>query len=284
MAHSTQPIPFLLYHSISDSATPGFRPWAVAPARFDEHIAFLRESGYTPLTVTETIRVFDGAAPLPEKPVVVTFDDGFADFADHAVPVLMRYAFKATLYICTGHVGGTSRWLADQGEGNRRMLSWEQVEALPDAGVECGAHTVTHPQLDTLRLDAARQEIQRSRCTLEDRLGRRVESFAYPHGYHGPRVRALVPAAGYTSACAVKHAMSSSGDDRFALARIIVHADTDVARLSRLLAGEGLRQTRSRERLATVGWRVARRSLTEGKSVVRRSKRRPEPQAMSHQQ
>lgn len=263
-------IPILLYHSISDRASPAFRQWAVAPSRFGEHIAYLTEAGYTALTLGELVQGLDMPSKLPAKPVVVTFDDGFADFASEAVPVLQRYRCSATLYICTGYVGQTSRWLLAEGEGNRPMMSWDEISTLPAAGIECGAHTQTHPQLDTLRLGAAREEIVRSKATLEDRLGRPVESFAYPHGYHGPRVRELVRQAGYTSACAVKHAMSSTGDDRFALARIIVGADVDTAGLSRLLAGEGLRALGSGERLTTVGWRVYRRTraaLAARKSV-----------------
>jgi peptidoglycan/xylan/chitin deacetylase (PgdA/CDA1 family) len=253
-------IPILLYHSISNEASSSFNPWTVSPSRFDEHVKFLREEGYTSLTVTELVNRLDDVARLPEKPVVVTFDDGFADFAESAIPVLTRYSFSSTLYVVTGYVGATSAWLRSQGEGNRPMLTWEQIKELPAAGVECGAHTHSHLQLDTLRDSDANDQIVWSRRELENRLGRSVDSFAYPHGYHRRVNRSQVQEAGYTSACAVKHAMSSLSDDHFALARIIVTSDTTVQRLAQYLEGVGLRKIARRERFATVGWRVYRRA------------------------
>jgi peptidoglycan/xylan/chitin deacetylase (PgdA/CDA1 family) len=127
--------------------------------------------------------------------------------------------------------------------------------------VECGAHSHSHPQLDTLSPVAARDEIVRSKTILENHLGRQVSTFSYPYGYYSSTVRQIVQQAGYSSACAVKHAMSAITDDRFALARIIVEADTDVESLGRLLAGEGLRVAPIRERVQTKGWRLVRRSI-----------------------
>jgi peptidoglycan/xylan/chitin deacetylase (PgdA/CDA1 family) len=255
-------IPILLYHSISSEASSSFYPWTVSPGRFDEHVRFLREEGYTPLTVTELVDRLGEVARLPEKPVIVTFDDGFADFAENAVPVLTRYDFSSTLYIVTGYVGGTSSWLRNEGEGDRPMLTWQQINELPAAGVECGAHSHSHLQLDSLRTSDANDQIVWSRRELENRLGRAVDSFSYPHGYHRRVNRSQVQEAGYTSACAVKHAMSSLSDDRFALARIIVASDTTVQRLAEYLDGVGLRRIARRERPATVGWRMYRRART----------------------
>ncbi len=162
----------------------------------------------------------------PEQTVVITFDDGFADFAEHALPVLTGYELTSTMYVVTGCVGSTSTWLESVGEGDRPMLGWSDIESLAKAGVEIGAHTHSHPQLDIINRDTAWEEIRRSRGVLQDRLGHEIPSFAYPFGFHGPRIRALVERAGFTSACAVKDALSGPGDDPLAIARVIVPGDT----------------------------------------------------------
>lgn len=256
------PVPILLYHSISPDASPSYRTFALPPDRFAEHLAYLSEHGYRPITVSQLVQAIGrGTSHLPERSVVITFDDGLADFYTGALPLLQRYGFLATLYVTAGLVGGTARWLEPEGEGDRPMLSWSQLVEIRESGIECGAHSLTHPQLDTLPEAAARAEIVGSRVLLEEGLGGPVTSFAYPHGYYSPVVRRIVQEAGYTSACGVKHAMSGTMDDRFALARIVITAQTGVSELGELLAGRGLALPPHREKVRTKGWRFVRRSL-----------------------
>ncbi len=254
-------VPILLYHSISRDATPQFAKWTVHPEVFAAHIAYLHDHCYTPITVTQLATAMtDSSVRIPDWPVVLTFDDGFADFYTGALPLLKSYGFATTLYITTGFIGDTSRWLYREGEGERPMLTWSQIAEISTSGVECGAHSHSHPQLDTLPPSVARDEIIRSKTILEHHLGRQVSTFAYPHGYYGSVVRRLVQQAGFSSACAGKNAMSATTDDRFALARITVTADTDVEGFGRLLAGRGLRIAPTRERVRTKGWRLVRQS------------------------
>lgn len=255
------PVPILLYHSIAEDATPQYQRWAVCPEMFAAQMAYLQEYQYTPLNVTQFVRAISaGGVHLPPRPVVITFDDGLADFFTGAFPILQQYDFTATLYLTTGFIGRTGRWLRPEGEGDRPMLTWAQVAEISAGGIECGAHSLSHPQLDTLPRAAAAEEIRRSKAGLEQRLGRPVLTFAYPHGYYDSTIRRMVQEAGYTSACAVKHALSASTDDRFALARLMVTAGTDRAGFSDLLAGRGLPVAPARERLRTKGWRLARRT------------------------
>ncbi len=253
-------IPILLYHSIAQNSAPEFSRWIVHPDSFAQQMAFLQEQAYTPLTVTQFVTAINDKKSLPERPVIVTFDDGFADFYTGALPILKQFGFPATLYITTGFIGETSRWLIEQGEGLRPMLTWQEIAEISANGIECGAHTHTHPQLDLLSRFQVHDQIFRSKRLLESHLGQKIHSFAYPHGYYRTEVRKIVQFAGFSSACAVKHAMSAVDDDQFALARIIIERDTDLAAFSRLLAGEGLRVAPIRERIRTKLWRLVRNS------------------------
>ncbi|TMC19922.1 MAG: hypothetical protein E6J34_14300, partial [Chloroflexi bacterium] len=143
MHEELKKIPILMYHSISDPKRAGrqFRPFTVSPALFAEHMKYLYEHGYTSLTVTQLITLLSGERRrLPERPVVVTFDDGFADFFTDALPVLKRYNFVATVYIPTAFVGRTSTWLWREKEAIRPILTWGQISEMSTQGIECGGH------------------------------------------------------------------------------------------------------------------------------------------------
>ena len=255
----TVSVPILLYHSVARTSAPRFKKWTVHPETFAAHMRYLDDQHYTPLTVTHWMRLMDQHGRLPERPIVISFDDGYADFLVNAMPVLQQYGFEATLYVVTKYVGQRSVWLQGQGAGDRSLLTWAQLDEVSAAGIECGAHSHTHVQLDAVPLPEAREEIVRSKRELEQHLDRPVETFAYPHGYHNARVRELVQEADFTSACAVKHALSTVDDDRFALSRIIIAADTSADRFADLLAGRNLRVAPTEEQVWTKGWRVIRR-------------------------
>lgn len=258
-------IPILMYHSISEYTTPKFRQFVVPPHLFSEHMAYLYQNMYTPITVTQFISARirnDGI--LSGKPVIITFDDGFEDFYINALPVLVQYNFVATLYIATGFANGTSSWLEREGEARRPMLTWQQLCEINALGIECGAHSHSHAQLDVLPAIMAKKEIEQSKNIIEDHLGREVTSFAYPYGYQTALLRQLVQDAGCTSACAVKHTMSSENDNPFALARLIVSAGTHINAFGALLTGcnssPGSAIHNMYARVRTPVWQLTRRS------------------------
>lgn len=230
-------VPILMYHSVSIAAGPRFAPFAVTPDEFESQMSYLGTNGYTALTVNELARAYAGFAPLPPKPVVLTFDDGFCDFLFNAMPSLLRHSLRATLYFVSGCVGGTSSWLASIGEGARPLLDWSQIAQVAQTGiVEIGAHTVTHRPLDALSREAALEEIESCRRVIESRLGRAVGTFAYPFGFETAQLRQMVREAGYSAACAVRYATSTAQNDRFALPRHIVRRGTDLAAFERILS------------------------------------------------
>ena len=252
-------LPILMYHSISPAAAPGFTRYAMHPTDFANHMAFLAGAGYQAITVTEAMAARDRRQPLPERSVVLTFDDGFADFHTTAMPILQEHRLRATLYVTTGYVGRTGRWLADCDEQDRKMIGWSQLREAAEEGVEVGAHSHTHPQLD--RLDATRlaDEIRHPKALLEDQLGLAVNSFAYPFGYWDKATRRAVAAAGYDSACGVDDLPATSGGNRLALPRITVSAGTSVEQLQQLLLLRPSRGTVAAVPVKRVLWRAARR-------------------------
>lgn len=254
-----------MYHSVSDQATKKYRPFAVPSALFTQQMEYLRQQAYTPITVTHLINIRDGKAAWPEKPVLLTFDDGMQDFYTGAFPILQQYRFPATLYIVAGHMNGTSRWLQHEGEANRPMLTWKQLAEIDAGGIECGGHTLSHPQLDMIPLPRAREEITRCKQILEEHLGHEVQSFAYPYGYLTVAVKQTVQAAGYTSACAVKHGMSTETTDCFALSRLMVGPETHIQALEALLTrGHTSALTSVYKRVRTPVWRVIRQARSLG--------------------
>jgi peptidoglycan/xylan/chitin deacetylase (PgdA/CDA1 family) len=258
----TSPIPILLYHGVAPEGPEALAPFVLHPARFAEHMAVLADRGTTTLTVSALVDLLDrGEVPAPGT-ALVTFDDGLADFGEHAWPVLERFGIASTLYVVTGCVGGPAEWLRPFGDPVPDMLSWDQVLDLDGAGCEIGAHSRTHRELDTLAPPDLGDEVRTSRTVLSSRLGHPVRSFAYPHGYHGPTVVSAVQAAGYDSACAVRNLLSSTTDNRFALARYTVTADLSTDDLVRVLDGDLVGVAPRREQVRTRAWRTYRRAKT----------------------
>lgn len=251
-------IPVLLYHSVAPRAGRGFARWTITPERFDAHMRRIADAGYLALTVSEVAdRLRGGRAAQRERAVAITFDDGLEDFYSEAWPILRAHDLTATVFVTAGHVGGRAAWLGRRGAGERAMMSWAQVAEVAAAGIECGAHSLTHPQLDTLPPARAGAEIAGSRAELALTVGP-VGAFAYPYGYHVRRVRAQVRAAGYACACACGDALASPGDDVYAIPRITVPGDWDAGTLDHRIAAA--RPAASRRVVRRAVWRAARRA------------------------
>lgn len=249
-------VPVLVYHSVGPDPVDGIRRWNVSGARFREHLDLLVAEGYTTLTVADYARRLRDGAALPIRCALVTFDDGFADLVDHAVPELLATGVVATVYVSTAYVGGASRWL---GPGNAQaMATWKQVAHLDAVGIEVGAHAHHHVALDEIGIGRARAEIVRSRDELRAHLDREIATFAYPFGYHDRHLKQVVESADFLGACAVKNTLSGPGDDRFAISRILVEDNPSAEELHRLLRGAA--RPRSTEAVSTRAWRTVRRA------------------------
>ena len=145
------------------------------------------------------------AAGAGQTGFCVTFDDGFRNASDHALPVLRARGLRAIMFLVADRLGGTDEWDRAIGEPSLPLMDDAEVRDWLAAGQDIGAHTLTHPRLTQLPPERMRAEIFDSRRKLEDRFGVPVRHFCYPYGDQDERVRALVAEAGYEAACTVDH-------------------------------------------------------------------------------
>lgn len=246
-------VPVLMYHEIADASETGSR-LAVSPAAFAAQLGYLRSAGFTAITAGElSARLAADAGKLPDRPIVLTFDDGYRDFHSRAMPLLAEHGFTATLFVTTGWIQDADMRLAAPG----RMLSGGQITEAAAAGVEIGAHTRRHPQLDRLPRKLVREELYTSKAWLEDKLAVPVPGLAYPFGYSNASVREVAREAGYGYAYAVSNRAASPASDPFALPRLTVRRATALPAFRRLVAGHTT-MTLLEDRALTKGWAVVR--------------------------
>ncbi len=228
-------IPILMYHSISEPNWPGAHPYyqtATAPAVFARHMQFLHENGYRPIALPDALGRLEtpgrSAEKPPQKPVVITFDDGFEDFYTQAFPVLSQYGFGATMFLPSDYIGHEPRRF-----NGRACLSWPQVRALSRAGVQFGGHTATHPQLGALDDATIRRELCSSKARIEEELGSSVQSFAYPYAFPDAdphfkkRLRTLLAETDYDHGVTTVIGTAGHAEDRYFLRRLPINSWDD---------------------------------------------------------
>lgn len=249
-------LPALMYHSVSSVAGP-LRDLAVPPRRLTEQLTALTGAGYRLVGLTEALDLLDRGSTDPL--VAVTFDDGYRNFLTAAVPALDAAGARATLYASVGHLGEHADWLGRWSPDFGTLLTWRELEEVADAGVEIGNHSLVHHPLDVLPARQLREEVVRSKEELEQRLGRRVRGFAYPHGYNGAKVRDAVLAAGHDNATEVGRRLHTPGERRFAVPRLQPTPDMTGDDLVAAVAGGGSMLVPRLKQLAQPGWRAVRR-------------------------
>ncbi|WP_330177907.1 polysaccharide deacetylase family protein [Streptomyces sp. NBC_01498] len=243
-----------MYHAVGHRPAPAVRALSVSPDAFAEQMALLGERGFTPLTTARLAAGWRGGGPLPARPVLITFDDGYEGVHRYALPVLARHGFAATLFVATGWLRGPY----DRGGALDTMLDWDQVRQLAYAGVEIGGHSHTHPQLDQLGDSRLRHEAARCREIVADELGGAPASFAYPYGYSTRRVRRAVREAGFAQSLAVGNALARRSQGPYALERVTVRRSTGIGEFGRLMEGRALGRIFAADRALTKAYAVVR--------------------------
>jgi glycosyltransferase involved in cell wall biosynthesis/peptidoglycan/xylan/chitin deacetylase (PgdA/CDA1 family) len=193
----------LLYHAVGRPGEAASR-YVVPARRFRRQLAWLRLRRHPLLGLDDYVRHRESNRLPPPRSVVLTFDDGYTDTHEVAMPMIRRRGGSATVFLVSGAMGDANRWTASGPLADRPLLSWEAARELLADGMAVGAHTVTHPQLTDLDDDRARHEVDECRAQLETQLGVPIPHFAYPYGKTSPGVEALVQRAGYASAGGVE--------------------------------------------------------------------------------
>jgi peptidoglycan/xylan/chitin deacetylase (PgdA/CDA1 family) len=171
-----------MYHHVGPARSGTIPELTISPEQFERQVRWLARQGYIGVRSSDWVRWRREGADLPEKSVLITFDDGYADLTEYALPVLCRFGFSAVVFIVTGLVGGTNLWDEAQGFGTHRLMTAEQIRKWAARGIEFGAHSRTHADLTTLPPVELVEEVVGSASELAQLVGTRVWSFAYPYG------------------------------------------------------------------------------------------------------
>lgn len=230
-------ISILMYHQVG--RFPPMRTHRASYCDVDRFAAQMRALArlrVPVLSMSEAARALSGAAPMPRRAVVLTFDDGAQNFRDYALPVLERHGFPAIVYAIAGMVGGRAAWLAASGHPEAPLMGWDELADIRARGVEIGSHALTHRHLAQLTPDEQARELTESRQILQDRLGAPVDHVCYPYGSHDQATLRAAEAAGYVTGVTCQRGAATPGFDLLALPRkAISQGDTTAGFLWKLL-------------------------------------------------
>jgi len=215
------PIPILMYHQIDappPSGTP-LRGLVVSPASFARQMWLLQLMGYRGLSMRDLEPYLNGVKQ--GKVVGITFDDGYQNNLQKALPVLKRHNFTATIYVVSSLMGGTNSW--DKGlVAQKPLMSTSDLHQWLAEGMEVGSHTRHHADLTAIDKAQALDEIAGSKAELESALNYEVRHFCYPYGRYQPEHCALVREAGYVKATTTRRGRTHPGDNPMQLRRVLV--------------------------------------------------------------
>lgn len=220
----------LMYHKV-DRIPPGAKHVGnyVLPEAFESQLAALKRWSYQSIDFDAWLAFRNRSGTLPERPLIITFDDGYRSTYDNAWPILRRAGFSATVFLVSDLIGQTNAW--DAGEIQEPLLNDSEIREMHNGGITFGSHTKSHPAMTKISTTQAGLELNESRRSLEKLLGSPVKHFCYPYAKQNPEVRALVRAAGYKSAVIGRGGLNRSWTDPYMLRRIKVDTRTTIPRL-----------------------------------------------------
>ncbi|MBM3188705.1 MAG: polysaccharide deacetylase family protein [Chloroflexi bacterium] len=221
-------VPILMYHYISAPPADADKirlDLSVPPDRLEEHLQYLRGAGYTGITLHDLALALQTGHPLPDRPIVLTFDDGHRDHYTHALPLLQRHGFVATFFLITAYID----------EERPEYLTWDQVIAMHEAGMEIESHCYTHVDLRDRDVDYLVWQMLGSKEAIEARTGRPVRFFCYPAGKYDELAMRVLHSANYWGAVTVNPGAEHRSDAMFELQRVRIHGDYSAQDLAAVL-------------------------------------------------
>jgi peptidoglycan/xylan/chitin deacetylase (PgdA/CDA1 family) len=226
-------LPILMYHYLSEPPVGSDRyrlDLSVAPDLFEQHLAYLQAEGYEPVSLYDLLYHLALGWALPEKPVIITFDDGYRDNYENAFPLLRRYGFIATFFVVTE--------LASL-QDNASYMTWDQLREMAAAGMDVECHARLHEDLTQNDGDRLVWQVLGCREQMEAELGRRPRFIAYPGGRYDDRVIALFASDHFWGGITTQQGIEHDSDGLFEIKRLRVRGTTSVAELAELLAWQG---------------------------------------------
>ena len=213
-------VPILMYHRIA--AVPGDRN-ALPPEKFAAQLAYLAKNGFTTITPNMLHAAYAHGAKLPPKPVLLTFDDGYADNYSAALPLLQRYAMTAVVFPIANWIGRENKW-EDFHKAPTRTMTWQELADWQTAGMQIEGHTLDHPFLTNCPPERLESELVKSRTLLEAQLPTKINFLCYPYGFFDEKTVLAAKAAGYLGAFAIFDHVNLWQPDLYALPRIPIPA------------------------------------------------------------
>ncbi|AGK95298.1 polysaccharide deacetylase family protein [Clostridium pasteurianum] len=216
LIHNDKQIPVLMYHSIADNSMvtdTASKSIILPPEAFKQQMQYLKDNGYTTLTLDELYNFLKNGKPVPEKSVVLTFDDAYEDNYTNAYPILKEFGFRATIFVITG---GTDKIGA--------YLTSAQLKEMDANGIDIQSHTVNHEELDKLSLKEQQETLVQSKQFLEKLLNKKVDYIAYPYGKYNNFTEQAAQNAGYTMAFTINNGWANKDTNILFLNRVFVNA------------------------------------------------------------
>ncbi len=220
-------IPILMYHQVDAAPAKGsaMRGLVVTPERFAWHMRTLALLGYTGLSMRELEPYWSGAKS--GKVVGITFDDGYKNNVDIALPILQRFGFSATCYVVTQAMGQFNSWDASTGVPQKPLMTIDDGKKWLQAGQELGTHTCTHADLSQLDEHAQVREIQEAKAQLDTLFGTgTARHFCYPYGRFNAQSLHIARSSGYITATTTERGRALATDDAMRLPRVLVSRTT----------------------------------------------------------
>ena len=198
-------VPVVNYHQVNDKFNTAL---TMTTADFEEQMAYLRDNGYHSITQEQLTAYLKGEDDLPDKPVLITFDDGYIDNYQCAYPIMKKYGMRGTIFVIINFL--------DQ----PNYLTTAQMQEMAQNGMEFGSHTITHKRLTNMDQARVHRELTESKKILEQKLGKPVTFLAYPEGKYNNMVKQETQACGYDAAFTVNTGRDFSWDDHYELDRV----------------------------------------------------------------